>query len=136
MEEADTLSDRIGILIQGNLKCLGTPQRLKSVYGSGYTITFKCTSSNSAQNVSDYIPRAFLSKNTKIDYTIQRLIGRNCQVKISMSDSRRDSVEFMELTFRIMNEMRKYGLMEFSVTQTSLQQVFIDFAKSQKEIFI
>ncbi|KAI9324211.1 P-loop containing nucleoside triphosphate hydrolase protein [Zopfochytrium polystomum] len=39
MEEADALSTRIGILVAGRLRCLGSPQRLKSVYSSGYTVT-------------------------------------------------------------------------------------------------
>jgi len=32
LEEADVLASRIGILVNGRLACLGTPQRLKSLY--------------------------------------------------------------------------------------------------------
>lgn len=40
MEEADFLSDRIGVIVEGNMKCIGTPLDLKTTYGSGYLLTF------------------------------------------------------------------------------------------------
>ncbi|KAL2244262.1 ABC transporter A family member 2 [Sesamum indicum] len=36
MEEADILSDRIGIMAKGRLRCLGTSIRLKSRFGTGF----------------------------------------------------------------------------------------------------
>jgi len=40
MEEADFLSDRIGVIKEGAFRCFGTPLELKSTYGSGYLLTF------------------------------------------------------------------------------------------------
>jgi ABC-type multidrug transport system ATPase subunit len=36
MEEADVLCNRIGIVNQGVLKCVGSQTRLKNLYGGGY----------------------------------------------------------------------------------------------------
>lgn len=36
MEEADILSDRIGIMAKGRLRCIGTSIRLKSRFGTGF----------------------------------------------------------------------------------------------------
>lgn len=36
MEEADVLSDRIGIMAKGKLRCIGTPIRLKMKFGTGF----------------------------------------------------------------------------------------------------
>lgn len=36
MEEADILSDRIGIMAKGRLRCLGTSTTLKSQFGAGF----------------------------------------------------------------------------------------------------
>ncbi|XP_015883555.3 ABC transporter A family member 2 [Ziziphus jujuba] len=36
MEEADILSDRIGIMAKGKLRCIGTSIRLKSKFGTGF----------------------------------------------------------------------------------------------------
>lgn len=39
---ADALCTRIGIMIAGELRCLGSSQHLKNKYGSGYTLSVKC----------------------------------------------------------------------------------------------
>ncbi len=38
MEEAEALSTRLGIMVEGNFRCLGTSQHIKSKYGRGYEI--------------------------------------------------------------------------------------------------
>ena len=39
MEEADYLSDRIAVIVDGEFKCIGTPLYLKNTYGDGYRIS-------------------------------------------------------------------------------------------------
>ena len=41
MEEAEALATKMGIMVNGNLKCLGTSQHIKSKYGGGYEIEIK-----------------------------------------------------------------------------------------------
>jgi len=39
MDEADYLGDKIGIMGEGELKCLGSPIYLKNKFGKGYNLT-------------------------------------------------------------------------------------------------
>ena len=41
MAECENLCTRIGILVNGELKCIGTPQELKSKFGKGYTLKLR-----------------------------------------------------------------------------------------------
>ena len=41
MEEADALCSRIGIIVQGELRCIGSSQHLKDKFGSGYALEIK-----------------------------------------------------------------------------------------------
>ena len=41
MEEAEALSTRLGIMVNGNFKCIGTPQHIKSKFGKGFEIEVK-----------------------------------------------------------------------------------------------
>ena len=41
MEEADALCSRIGIMVNGQLACLGSSQRLKQRFGQGYQVELK-----------------------------------------------------------------------------------------------
>jgi len=41
MDEAEALSNKLGIMVEGKLKCIGAPQSLKNKYGDGYEIEIK-----------------------------------------------------------------------------------------------
>lgn len=41
MDEAETLCDKIAIMINGRFVCFGSPQQLRNKYGQGYYITIK-----------------------------------------------------------------------------------------------
>lgn len=41
MEECEALSSKLGIMVNGQLKCLGSVQHLKSKFGKGYTLILK-----------------------------------------------------------------------------------------------
>lgn len=41
MEEAESLCTKIGILINGQFYCIGSPADLRHKYGEGYTISIK-----------------------------------------------------------------------------------------------
>ena len=63
MEEADALSDRIAVIVDGQLKCVGTPLYLKNTFGDGYRITLTTDQLNVTrvlQLVSDIVPSAKL----------------------------------------------------------------------------
>lgn len=46
MEEAEVLSDRIGIIVAGSLRCLGTQYKLKKVYGKGFKLVINLLNMN------------------------------------------------------------------------------------------
>ena len=41
MDEAEALSTKVGIMVEGRLKCLGTVQHIKNKYGGGYEVEIK-----------------------------------------------------------------------------------------------
>ncbi|CAH2093421.1 unnamed protein product [Euphydryas editha] len=46
MEEADALCSRVGIMVKGGLRCIGSTQHLKNLYGAGYTLEMKIGQQN------------------------------------------------------------------------------------------
>ena len=50
MEEADILSDRIGIMAKGRLRCIGTSIRLKSRFGTGFIANVSFNDNGNGQN--------------------------------------------------------------------------------------
>jgi len=43
MEEAELLSDKLAVLVEGRLRCVGTPLQLKNLYGDGYRVSIMCS---------------------------------------------------------------------------------------------
>ncbi|KAJ6625434.1 hypothetical protein lerEdw1_014788, partial [Lerista edwardsae] len=59
MEECEALCTRLAIMVNGQFKCLGSPQHLKSKFGSGYTLLAK-THSEEEDNLQAF--KAFVEK--------------------------------------------------------------------------
>jgi ABC-type multidrug transport system ATPase subunit len=51
---ADALCERIGIMIKGSMRCLGSSQHLKNTYGNSYLISLKCPESR-AEEVEGFL---------------------------------------------------------------------------------
>ena len=67
MDEADILGDRIGIMNEGELTCIGTPLYLKNKYGTGYSLTVVKKPAES-ENINKV-------KNDALDKYIQEKLG-------------------------------------------------------------
>jgi len=59
MDEADVLGDRIGIMVQGQMKCIGSPLFLKNRFGVGYRITFVKKHRSSHPGLEQYVQSYF-----------------------------------------------------------------------------
>ncbi|XP_047518693.1 cholesterol transporter ABCA5-like isoform X1 [Pieris napi] len=53
MEEADALCSRVGIMVKGGLRCVGSTQHLKNLYGAGYTLEMKIGQPNHKQTMME-----------------------------------------------------------------------------------
>ena len=53
MEEADALCTRVGIMVKGELRCLGSTQHLKNKYGGGYMLEVKLRNNDVVDNKWD-----------------------------------------------------------------------------------
>ena len=68
MEEADALCTRVGIMVKGELRCLGSTQHLKNKYGGGYVLEVKCNSQSADWNeLHEDILKTFDADKTKLD---------------------------------------------------------------------
>jgi ABC-type multidrug transport system ATPase subunit len=63
MEEAEALCTRIGVIVNGGLKCLGSTQHLKERFGSGYEVQIKTAPATDADLTA-------LASILKLDLTV------------------------------------------------------------------
>ncbi|KAJ3307062.1 ATP-binding cassette sub- A member 2 [Blyttiomyces sp. JEL0837] len=163
MEEADTLSTKIGILINGKLRCLGTPQRLKTVYGTGYIVTIRMTDFIYADKMVKWFSSMMQVKHSRDEKDYQLSVNLSSKIgcvvvfEVRRVSADEDSAEVdgdkvydelvvLEKVYKVLegrhsdngdvDEDVRNGIVEFAVSQASLKQVFVGFAKKQKQVII
>ncbi|XP_060587751.1 cholesterol transporter ABCA5-like isoform X2 [Ruditapes philippinarum] len=132
MEEADALCSRIAIMVNGTMECLGSSQHLKSKYGSGYSLEIKL---NADENDDDEILRQKMERlhgyirELFPEAVVTEQFSERVQYKIPKSN-----VETLSRTFTVLEQGKlKYDIAEYSFSQSTLEQVFLEFAKQQLE---
>lgn len=163
MDETEVLCTNIGIMVNGELKCLGSLQHLKSKYGEGYTLLAKinlASSSSSANhhtnnnsltvNVNDDVPSTSTQSNNtttttttlikdKTDKFVEFVLSRFDRgelkesrdgfVNIHISDN---STRLLSSLFSLVENVKKeFAIEYYVVTQTNLEQIFLNFASKQ-----
>lgn len=74
MDECEALSDRLGIMVNGQFKCIGSVQNLKNKYGKGYTLILKCKNYEDKDRVMNFIQTKIKFANLKgIDLILKKI---------------------------------------------------------------
>lgn len=89
MEECEALCSRVGILVSGRLKCLGSVEHLKQKFGRGYTVEISIRSAlrslgtdhDEGRRVMDEIELFFSAETQKDSYSIQRRSSKSYDIK-------------------------------------------------------
>ncbi|KAG8195500.1 hypothetical protein JTE90_010802 [Oedothorax gibbosus] len=124
MEECEALCTRLAIMVNGQFRCLGSIQHLKNKYGHGYTLTLRVANDPEAmREVQSFIEGTFASAASLQEHHLN-------QMEFQLAPSLSLAFVFQEL------ERARKGLRieDYSVSQTTLDQVFISFAKMQADV--
>lgn len=126
MEECEALCSRLAIMVNGRFKCLGSIQHLKNRFGDGYTFSIRLKGPNydrSKQMVEKYIRRNLPEAVLKEHHYNMLQYGIGVE-QVMVGD-----------IFKTMEEMEKdLDIEDYSVSQNTLDNVFINFVKQQVEI--
>nr|CAB3219612.1 ATP-binding cassette sub-family A member 3-like [Phallusia mammillata] len=128
MEECEALCTRLAIMVNGQLRCLGGPQHLKNRFGQGYTIEMKMPiSATDFSAPTTFMKQNFPGCDVKDDH--QGLI--TCQVKQYLPDG--TALKLSKVFYLMEKSKSEVGVMEYTVSQTTLEQVFLSLVRWQKE---
>nr|XP_061811147.1 phospholipid-transporting ATPase ABCA1-like [Nerophis lumbriciformis] len=125
MEECEALCDRIAIMVSGSFMCLGSVQHLKNRFGGGYTITIRLADRESDQDTS---PVIILMKNIFPMVELKKQSHNVQQYELPAH-----AFSLAQVFDMLANNYEELGISDFSVSQTTLDQVFINFATEYTE---
>uniref|UniRef100_A0A7N5ZRN0 P-type phospholipid transporter n=1 Tax=Anabas testudineus TaxID=64144 RepID=A0A7N5ZRN0_ANATE len=123
MEECEALCTRMAIMVNGRFRCLGSVQHLKNRFGDGYTIILRVAGPNpDLRPVMEFIERELPGSTLKEKH-------RNMlQYQLP------SSLTSLARIFSILSKNKEaLSIEDYSVSQTTLDQVFVNFAKDQSD---
>lgn len=121
MDECEALCTKIGIMVKGQFRCLGSVQHLKNKYSNGFVLTIKIGKDDAdlVIEIQNRVLQAFPSAELKEKYLdILTFHITNMNLKWSQ-------------VFGICAQMKEdLNINDYSLSQMSLEQVFLIFSKS------
>uniref|UniRef100_H3DBM3 P-type phospholipid transporter n=1 Tax=Tetraodon nigroviridis TaxID=99883 RepID=H3DBM3_TETNG len=122
MEECEALCTRLAIMVNGTFKCLGTIQHLKYKFGDGY-VTMKIKAAKEGLSPDLEPVESFMESS--FPGCVQREKHYNTlQYKIA-------STSLARIFQLVVANKDRLSIEDYSVSQTTLDQVFVNFAKQQ-----
>ncbi|KAM6231600.1 phospholipid-transporting ATPase ABCA7 [Spheniscus humboldti] len=121
MEECEALCTRMAIMVNGRFRCLGSVQHLKNRFGDGYTVVVRVGGSRPA-------PVESLMQCRFPGIVLKEQHGGLLQYQLPSRASSLASI------FSVLAAHRgPCHIEDYSVSQTTLDQVFVHFAREQSD---
>ncbi|KAJ3221143.1 hypothetical protein HDU81_010866, partial [Chytriomyces hyalinus] len=114
MEEAEALCQRIGIMAKGSLRCMAQPLRLKELYGTGFKLSFHSLSQDT-ERASRFIESVLPVGWKKID-----AFSTNTAYEFPAAAN-----SIPTLFETIEDQKTKHGVLQWGISQTTLEEVFL-----------
>uniref|UniRef100_A0A671KUD1 ATP-binding cassette sub-family A member 5-like n=1 Tax=Sinocyclocheilus anshuiensis TaxID=1608454 RepID=A0A671KUD1_9TELE len=126
MEEAEAVCDRVAIMVSGQLRCIGSIQHLKGKFGRGYSLEI-----NLREELTGLQQVALLHKEILKIFphaARQDSFATLMVYKIPMEDVKSLAKSFAQLE----SAKQNFNFEEYNFSQSTLEQVFMEFAKEQE----
>ena len=130
MEEAEALCSRIGVMVNGALVALGPAQHLKSVFGSGFSVTVRCgfaDTSQLADLLMQRLPEGTSQGESASPAELNFIISPDDAVWHDGSSELHGLAALFGVLASIQQDVSE--IETYSVSQTSLEQVFLGLAQ-------
>ncbi|KAI8528925.1 hypothetical protein RHMOL_Rhmol12G0185900 [Rhododendron molle] len=131
MEEADILSDRIGIMAKGRLRCIGTSIRLKSKFGTGFVANISFSGAANGypirgddEIVVNHMPvKHFFKDQLNV---VPKEENKSFLTYVIPHDREGLLTNFFA---ELQDREREFGIKDIQLGLTTLEEVFLNIAK-------
>lgn len=122
MAEAEAVCDRVAVMVSGRLRCIGSIQHLKNSLGKDYILELKLKEASQGMSVHTEVLRLFpqaAQQERYSSFSAYRLPVQDVQ-PLSQAFHKLETVK------------RNFNLEEYSLSQCTLEKVFIELSKEQE----
>lgn len=126
VDECEVLSSKLAVMVDGEFKCIGSPQHLKNKFNNGYILTVrvgKCEQlTKETEKITDYILNNFKDSFIRNEY--QSILTYYIPNKPELLCSE---------MFKVMENYKETGnIRDYSINETTLEEIFFSLA-TEKE---
>lgn len=123
MEECEALCTQIAIMVAGEFKCLGSAQHLKNKFSKGFNLTIKMKRDDEPELVH-------INKRVHELFPLAQLKEKYLDLITFHIET--EKLKWSEV-FGVMSQLKSENTInDFTVTQMSLEQVFLHFTKEER----
>nr|CCA21236.1 ATPbinding Cassette (ABC) Superfamily putative [Albugo laibachii Nc14] len=123
MDEADLLGDRIAIMVDGELRCVGSSFFLKKHFGTGYNLT--------ATILPKYDEKVILQFFRRFIDDASIFSSHGAEVIFQLPSS--SSGVFVEMLENLEASKRNFGILDYGISVSTLEEVFLRIAKDREQ---
>lgn len=125
MEECEALCTRLAIMVNGKFRCLGSPQHLKNKFVQGFTLLVNVPDNTEGgydiPSVKEFVANTFPGSELRDEH--------NGLLNYHLAGSHNS----WSVLFATLEDAHHRGIIgNYAVTQTTLEQIFLNFARSQR----
>ncbi|TMW56586.1 hypothetical protein Poli38472_006596 [Pythium oligandrum] len=128
MDEADLLGDRIAILAEGELRCVGSSLFLKNRYGVGYRLSLVLgqRTQHSSQTRSDGVFMDLVQRHVP-----QARVATDIGTELTFQLPFESSSTFPRLFEELEARQDELGVASFAISITTLEEIFLKVAENR-----
>ena len=131
MEECEALCTRLAVMVKGRFQCIGSSQHIKSKFGEGYSLVVKLRAGRGEQQGAVEAKTRALMQFISSTFPTSKLRDQHHGL-VQYQIGRASGLTWARLFGTVEKNRSKYDVEDYSVSQSSLEQVFIGFARMQR----
>lgn len=132
MEEADILSDRIGIMAKGRLRCIGTSIRLKSRFGTGFIahVSFTGSTNGNTRPNDDAVTTPYHEAVKQFfKYHLDIVPKEENKAFLTFVIPHDREARLTKFFGELQDRETEFGIADIQLGLTTLEEVFLNIAK-------
>ncbi|XP_030374323.1 ATP-binding cassette sub-family A member 3 [Scaptodrosophila lebanonensis] len=152
MDECEALCTRIAIMVDGEIKCMGSTQYLRNKFSKGFILKIKIKSSSSIlqqdpdstetnNDRSDSVDEINIANANTNNDRIKKFINQNIADALLQEEHQNvltffiptQSIRLSKLFQLIENNNKELNIEDYIITQSTLEEIFLEFATLKKK---
>lgn len=125
MEECEALCTRLAVMVNGQFRCLGSPQHLKNRFGEGYFLIARVGTINDGDIPNPDLLMKFIEATFPGSILIDMHQG---YINYHITDT---TLKLADIFGTMEKAKMEFNIEDYSVSQTTLEQIFLNLARAQ-----